>query len=219
MILVALLFGVAFGSMDHHMAKMTDLCTECEQIIGTIHLVLANNETEGAVLNALHQFCTFLPSEFQTPCGDAVTHYGSEMIDALVKYLADPSQLCTMLGLCKGKQAQKQREAYVNFRHLLNVYSSKGVEVFQTPKSLEGMSECSLCEFFMDLVQSTLSDKPMQDFANTEALNLCSLLEPVKAEGCKLLVETMEPEIYLTIVKRYLNPMTFCTGIAVCGKN
>ena len=43
----------------------TDLCTECEQIVGTIHLILSNNATEGQVLNALQQFCTMLPAEYK----------------------------------------------------------------------------------------------------------------------------------------------------------
>lgn len=41
-----------------------DICTECEQILGTIHLVLSNNATETEVLAAMAQVCSFLPKEY-----------------------------------------------------------------------------------------------------------------------------------------------------------
>ena len=41
-----------------------DICTECEQILGTIHLVLSNNSTETEVLAAMAQVCSFLPQEY-----------------------------------------------------------------------------------------------------------------------------------------------------------
>ena len=41
-----------------------DICTECEQTVGTIHLVLSNNETETEVLAAMTQVCKFLPQEY-----------------------------------------------------------------------------------------------------------------------------------------------------------
>jgi len=44
----------------------TDICTECEQIVGTVHLLLSNNETEGEVLSAMQQICTMLPTEFKS---------------------------------------------------------------------------------------------------------------------------------------------------------
>lgn len=215
-VLTLIFVGFAFGTMELDTSKFrTDVCTECEQIVGTIHLVLSNNETEGAVLNALNQFCAFLPTEFQSICKDQVSLYGREMIDALVKYLATPSQLCTLIGLCNSSTSN-QREAFEDLMHLVKVYANKGVKVFEIPNQLKGMDSCSACEFITDLVQTTLLDQPMRDFAKGEALKFCSVLPSLKMEECKAVVYVMEPRFYETLVKKYLNPITFCTGIEVC---
>lgn len=65
-VLVVLSCVAIFGASGASIHVDDDVCTECEQIVGTIHLVLSNNETEASVLAALEQICGQLPSEFQS---------------------------------------------------------------------------------------------------------------------------------------------------------
>jgi len=168
------------------------------------------------ILNDLNQMCGFLPAEYKSLCTEAVTEYGRELIDAVIKYLADPSQVCNLIGLCNST-ITSQREAFERLHQLIVLYANKGVGLFEKPRKLEGMNSCSLCEFIMDLVQTMLMDQPTRDFAHDEALKLCNFLPSSDVDECKVVVTTLEPTAYDTIVKRYLNPMTFCTGIEVCA--
>jgi len=151
-------------------------------------------------------------------CTEAVTLYGREMIDALVKYLADPSQLCSLIGLCNSTQTARS-DAFDNLHGMLRLYAAKGVAVFETPTKLQGLTQCEICEFLMDLVQSTMMDQPMRDFAQSEFLQLCQYLPAADVDGCTALVKSVEPSVYEKVVKDYLNPMVFCTGIDVCSSD
>lgn len=62
LVLMLMTFG---ASIKPHQPYGDDPCTECEQVVGTIHMLLANNETETSVLAAMQQVCGMLPSVYQ----------------------------------------------------------------------------------------------------------------------------------------------------------
>jgi len=198
-----------------------DICTECEQILGTIHLVLSNNATETEVLAAMAQVCSFLPQQYAGLCNEAVSQYGRQLLEALIKYLADPKQLCTMVGLCKEGDADDNSgvsrvEAYEMLKELRVIYASQGVKIFEQKQKVGGMSECATCEFVMDLVQNTLADQPMVDFFKDELSRLCNMLPSTYSAECRNLEMAFEPILYAQFVKKYLDPINFCGGIDVC---
>ena len=137
------------------------------------------------------------------------------MLDALVKYLADPSQLCSLIGVCNSTLTA-QSDAFDQLHRILRLYADKGVDVFRVPAKLEGLTPCAICEFVMDLMQTTLMDQPMRDFFQSELLQLCQSLPSADVVACKAVVQSVEPSVYEKIVKDYLNPMVFCTGVDVC---
>ena len=63
LLVAVLLCTVQWLNAEAVMVKQ-DVCSECEQILGTIHLVLSNNSTETEVLAAMAQVCSFLPQQY-----------------------------------------------------------------------------------------------------------------------------------------------------------
>ena len=78
------------------------------------------------------------------------------------------------------------------------------------------MSECATCEFVMDLVQSTLADQPMVEFFKDELTKMCNLLPGDYGVECRALAMAYEPQLYREFVKKYLDPINFCSGVRVC---
>jgi len=211
-LIVVLTAGLVVGSPE---LPKGDICLECEQVLGTIHLILSNNETETEVLSAMNQVCKMLPQEYASICTEAVSLYGRQLIDALVKYLAQPQQFCSLIGLCNSTKTA-QREAFEFLQDLRVYYAHKGIKIFNV-KTVE-MSDCAICEFIMDLVQTTMADKPMVEFFNDALVKLCAYLPKEIQPECQQIITVDEPQWYAEFVKKYLDPINFCTGVEVCPK-
>lgn len=151
-------------------------------------------------------------------CSEAVSTYGKELIDAAVKYLADPSQLCSLLGLCNDTLSQV--EAFENLRSISTVYTSSRYGVDEIlPDNLKGISNCGLCEFVTSIIQGIFEDQPIQDFVHDELSKFCHLLPQSESVVCLEAIRELEPEMYMAFVKKYLNPTTFCPSIGICPPN
>ena len=64
-------------------------------------------------------------------------------MEALIKYLADPKQLCTMVGLCKEGDEDdggvSRVEAYEMLQELRVMYASRGVKFLEQKQKVEGI--------------------------------------------------------------------------------
>ena len=82
------------------MQPSNDMCTECKEIVGTVDMLLKSKATQEEIITALKSACSLLPASVSGVCSTVVAAYGQQAIDMLVQYLADPSQLCSSVGLC-----------------------------------------------------------------------------------------------------------------------
>merc|ERR1712100_341641 len=96
-----------------------------------------------------------------------VSTYGQKAIDALVNYLADPSQLCGVVGLCSSE------------KKILNI-----------TKLSPSNDVCTECKQIVGTVDMVLKNKAAQQEIITVMNEVCSLL-PASIQGtCTMVVST-----------------------------
>jgi len=171
-----------------------DLCMTCQQYVGTLHMILANNATEGEIIDGMKQACAMLPASTQAVCTEVVTLYGKEMVDALIQYTAQPIQFCTMIGLCNGSK------------------------YFEAPKwnMLKATDYCLTCEQYLGTIHLLLSNPESEKEVIAALESSCSYLPAAYQSVCTPLMATFAPEAVKWLVNYIAKPQQFCSLIGLC---
>ena len=81
-------------------AENFDSCTTCQQIIGTAHMMLSNNATQGEVIHLIEGMCKVLPDMVKLMCDEMISMESEKIIKFLKDHTKDPRPLCIALHMC-----------------------------------------------------------------------------------------------------------------------
>merc|ERR1712038_1150584 len=94
-ILIFLCLGVA---ASYAAPRQSVACEVCEFAMTELEKVISDKSTEAQVIAAVEQVCNLLPASYAAKCDALVEQYGNEIIELLI-HAADPSTVCTLIGL------------------------------------------------------------------------------------------------------------------------
>ncbi|XP_057312443.1 uncharacterized protein LOC130653962 isoform X2 [Hydractinia symbiolongicarpus] len=196
----------------------TDYCLTCQQYLGTLHMLIANNATQAEILNALKSACSLAPSTFATECNALVTLYGPTLIKWLVSYTADPSKFCTMIGLCKGHSSipivgQRPASGVLQFHR---EYPKLQDLEHHHPLSTDPI--CDLCLSTVESLREALKDNFTREVVLDSFENLCSFLPPAFFSVCMAYMVNTVPKYYDELI-RELQPNKTCVYLTLCASN
>ena len=80
-------------------------CSLCKLVVHYLDLVIQNNKSEAAIVDALEKVCTIVPSSDKDKCDEFVKTYGTKIVELLEK-LGTPDLVCLALGLCIKNQQE-----------------------------------------------------------------------------------------------------------------
>ncbi|XP_066930339.1 uncharacterized protein [Clytia hemisphaerica] len=194
-----------------HLHKMkqvkTDYCTTCEQYVGTVHLILSNQETKTQVLNELTSLCNqYVKSSELCPL---ISTLGGSVYDELVAYLATPQKLCTTLGLCSGGK----KIALLQLQQTKNIVQFS--RMLPAVKSLNG-ELCDVCKFGVNYLDSMLKDNATEAELKQAVLGLCGDLPPSVSSICKSYVNSYWSAAIGLIVSELNDSAALCTTLHAC---
>lgn len=169
-----------------------DLCTTCQQYVGTIHMLISNNDTQAEIIQGMKAMCVMLPAALQSECSALIDAYGSEIVDTLVTYTADPSKFCKLIGLC-------------NTQKLIN---AKPIPV--------GQDVCLTCQQFLGTLHMVISNQETQAEIINEMKSLCTFMSATFAPECSALVTVAGPKLVQWFVDYTADPSKFCALIGLC---
>ncbi|XP_057312445.1 prosaposin-like isoform X4 [Hydractinia symbiolongicarpus] len=202
----------------------TDYCLTCQQYLGTLHMLIANNATQAEILNALKSACSLAPSTFATECNALVTLYGPTLIKWLVSYTADPSKFCTMIGLCKGHSSipivgQRPASGVLQFHREYPKLQDLEKEMFKEVEKKSQPSNtvtCEVCTVAMGYLDDILKDQTTEAAVKKGLDELCAYLPPSLKSECTSLVDQYADEIIKLIVSKVANPAQVCKELGLC---
>ncbi|XP_066930340.1 uncharacterized protein [Clytia hemisphaerica] len=196
-----------------HLHKMkqvkTDYCTTCEQYVGTVHLILSNQETKTQVLNELTSLCNqYVKSSELCPL---ISTLGGSVYDELVAYLATPQKLCTTLGLCSGGKKiallqLQQTKNIVQFSRMLPAVKRNANPTNDT---------CTICLKVVKFVRDVLNDTTVRKYLKDSAENICSILPPEIFSYCLAYIDKRVTLRFDQFVKD-LDPNITCQYLSFC---
>ncbi|XP_057312444.1 uncharacterized protein LOC130653962 isoform X3 [Hydractinia symbiolongicarpus] len=180
--------------------KSNDLCTTCQKYVGTVHLLIANNETQAEILVGMKALCSVLPTAYQPACQEVVTLYGQQIINMLVQYTANPKQFCSLIGLCNS--------------------TTLNIERFQMIKKLIGVKTntdyCLTCQQYLGTLHMLIANNATQAEILNALKSACSLAPSTFATECNALVTLYGPTLIKWLVSYTADPSKFCTMIGLC---
>eukprot|EP00112_Aurelia_sp_Birch-Aquarium-sp1_P011181 Seg2355.4 transcript_id=Seg2355.4/GoldUCD/mRNA.D3Y31 product=Prosaposin protein_id=Seg2355.4/GoldUCD/D3Y31 len=170
-------------------------CEACQLVVSYVESLMKNKKTEAEIKAAMEKMCSYLGS-YKTECDSIVATY----LDLIIKYLSQmPSdQVCKEIGLCTAKSMMNSSKGKLSMGHVAS------------------STECSLCTFAVQYVDSYLKNKKTQAEITTEMKKVCSFLGTYKDE-CNALISA-----YLPLMIEYLTTMTpdqICKKLSLCTEN
>merc|ERR1712065_63779 len=139
----------------------------------------------------LGKVCKLLPGDFGATCVSLVDNY----LPAIIEHIENdfpPATACAALGLCP-KAAPKVAAAPI------------------------GETECTLCEFAVNFVETKLNESSTQTEIETELGKVCKLLPGDLGSTCVAIVDNYLPAI-IEHIENDFPPATACAALGLCPK-
>jgi saposin len=218
------------------------MCALCEYVLEQIEEKLADNASEGKVLDLIDEACDFLPL-FSDQCKALAEIYGPQIIKMLEANL-DPKVVCNALALCTGLKrelpqfcsAEKEiglcRAAMPSFYFdsatgSCNEFTYGGCggndnrfdSAYECTKTCGKpgfqLSKCDDCKLAIAYLDSFLSDHANEEEIRKKLDDFCQQVPGGFAAQCQALVDTYADEI-LKYAANIMDPLFVCEKIRLC---
>merc|ERR1711991_1285585 len=166
-------------------------CTLCEFVVNFVETKLNESSTQQEIETELGKVCKLLPGDFGATCVSLVDNY----LPAIIEHIENdfpPATACAALGLCP-KAAPKVAAAPI------------------------GDTECTLCEFAVNFVETKLNESSTQTEIETELGKVCKLLPGDLGSTCVAIVDNYLPAI-IEHIENDFPPATACAALGLCPK-
>merc|ERR1711916_280169 len=169
-------------------------CNLCTLAASAIEKYVAENKTLAEIEHELDDICKHTP--WDKDCEAFVNEYTQKIINAILSG-ETPAELCAELGLCSGEE---------------EIVEKKVVDVAPI-----GDTECTLCEFVVNFVETKLNESSTQTEIETELGKVCKLLPGDFGSTCVALVDNYLPAI-IEHIENDFPPATACAAVGLCPK-
>lgn len=219
--------AVECNALEHCRTKVWSVkeevaCDVCKELDPLLRGYLEQNATQTELITLLEEACEKFGGSYATMCKSLIDQYEPLLINTILEYLADPQQLCTMLGLCSSKV--KQVEAKLIFKPLQKqmktlmtplVLAAKHKSAVVKSKPFKASPQCILCEFIMDKLDSILKQNATRQEIEDALDKVCSYLPSSISAECTQFINQYGDAI-LQILAQELDPKEVCTALQIC---
>ncbi|KAH9498380.1 hypothetical protein Btru_008134, partial [Bulinus truncatus] len=171
-----------------------ELCDMCKYVVTYIDTLLKKNATEAEIEALLNKVCDLLPASIKQQCDNLVQQYGPIIIQLLINE-ADPTQVCTFIGLCTSDAEGMKRSTSLR-------------------KETSGPA-CALCEFVIQELDNILAENSSQAQIEAALDKICTHMPSSLTEECHDFLKTYGPLILQMLIER-VQPQKICTAIKLC---
>jgi len=174
-------------------AAESQLCTQCQQIVGAIEQWVENNATVAQIVQYLDQYCALNPA-FELEC-DAIVAYGVPTIVQWLQQNGSPATICKALGICKA--------------------TSSGLHKSMKPIRVRD-DFCTYCQTVISSIENWLAQNQTEAQIIQNLDQLCNLLPNGFNIYCQVFIAGEIPTIIKYIEQNY-TPNQVCSNIGLCA--
>ena len=178
----------------HQKPQQSILCDVCRFVGKEVNTRILDDETKEEFLEAAREMCTFIPSPWNGKCLDAISKFGSEIVDEAFKTL-DLEAFCEEMNFAG---------------HYLCPHNSTA-EVFS---QLRDGESCSACKDALSMIKMLITSDEMKDLIHLAVNATCSSLGN-NVESCEAVVTTTIDEILGNLLPMF-NVNALCQFSGAC---
>nr|XP_044993271.1 prosaposin isoform X1 [Jaculus jaculus] len=191
-------------------------CKTCQLVVKLFSELLANNDTEQKLIDALDRACSLLPPSMSSMCQEVVDTYGPSFLDVVVNELS-PEVLCDAIHLCSSDGDQ-----VVTLDMVLERMSQPQQSVLPkesalpapvTPVKADGL--CEVCKKLVGYLEHNLEKNSTKDEILAALEKGCSLLPDPYKKQCDEFVAEYEP-LLLELLMEAMDPSFVCSKLGAC---
>ncbi|KAJ8401995.1 hypothetical protein AAFF_G00372300 [Aldrovandia affinis] len=199
--------GVIDGeTVWNKLSATQDSCKDCMQIMELFADMISKADTQDRIKNTLDSMCDRLPSTMtQNLCLDQVKENLPLVIKLLTGFIK-PSQICTMLELCKGQSQGMEQELLTKFIAEVRIAHGTG-----TMPEISSSVGCKIC---INLVKTVESLLPQGAILKVLAKG-CVLLPTGLKQSCQEFVKKIFP-LVVDFLLSLATPNNVCQLLQFC---
>ncbi|KAK9968081.1 hypothetical protein ABG768_002428 [Culter alburnus] len=194
--------NVLMGADD---TVMGDMCQDCTQIFELLKDLVSNQDFQTKLTATLEKVCDKLPAQFSQICHTEV----EKMLPLAITFISsmmNPSDICTFLGLCGGRDSGKMKDLFLN-------HMAKTVQM--PTMKLEGSIQCSVCTHIVNTLGYLFPKQRTQSIITVLLESLCREFPTLIQPQCDKLVEKYV-QLLVDMLLNNTSPNFICTLLRLC---
>ncbi|XP_059394690.1 prosaposin [Carassius carassius] len=182
-----------------------DMCQDCTQIFELLKELFSNGDFQAKLTSSLEKVCDQLPAQISKICHTEV----EKMLPLAITFITSmmkPSEICTTLGLCGGRDSAKMRELFLN-------HMSKTLPV--PTMKMETSIQCSVCTYIVSTLEYLFPRERTQSIITVLLESLCREFPPLVQPQCNKIVEKYV-QLLVDMLLNNTSPNFICTLLRIC---
>ncbi|XP_049993919.1 prosaposin isoform X2 [Alexandromys fortis] len=207
----------ALELMDSYEAQNIIFCKACHFVMEKLSTLVANNATEGLIIQAVGKACTLLPAPSSTKCTEVVATFGPSLLDILLRQMSS-SFVCGAIHLCSGNpdSVETLEQPAVPIVPAL----SKQPELPKQPALRAHVPQktggfCEVCKKLVTYLEHNLEKNSTKEEILAALEKGCSFLPDPYQKECDDFVAEYEP-LLVEILVQVMDPSFVCSKIGAC---
>ncbi|KAK7126014.1 hypothetical protein R3I93_021406 [Phoxinus phoxinus] len=180
---------------------MGDMCKDCTQIFELLKDLVSNQDFQAKLTATLEQVCDKLPPKVTKICHTEV----EKMLPLAITFISslmNPNDICTLLGLCGGRDSGKMKDMWLN-------------HMAKTVPMMEGSIQCSVCTYVVSTLGFLFPRERTQSIITILLESLCREFPPLIQPQCNKLVEKYV-QLLVDMLLNNTSPNFICTLLRLC---
>ncbi|XP_013206637.1 prosaposin isoform X2 [Microtus ochrogaster] len=208
---------------DSYEAQNIIFCKACHFVMEKLSTLVANNATEGLIIQAVGKACTLLPAPSSTKCKEVVATFGPSLLDILLRQMSS-SLVCGVIHLCSGNPDSV--ETFEQPAVPIVPALSKQPELFKQPELPKQPALrahvpqktggfCEVCKKLVTYLEHNLEKNSTKEEILAALEKGCSFLPDPYQKECDDFVAEYEP-LLVEILVQVMDPSFVCSKIGAC---
>lgn len=183
-------------------------CTLCKLVVTEVKQMLTNNKKQAEIIEYIDTNLCEKVGRTKELCKSLIEAYGPLFLEIIARDV-NPSQLCTMIGMCDKRQMASMSINYIDLK------KSRPISKRTETTLVAANTTCVMCEFVLNVISRYIDQNSTEPEIEALLMKVCSEFpSSIKAE-CSTFVTQYGPIIAALLIKE-VESDKICAQINLC---